>query len=166
MDLNGFKNVTILKEESNEPAGKIFYQSIPSGRSVNVTTPIVLRVSLGKNGTVTLPPDELPDPEDYVYQVITVDLPPEKEEEYVLKVYRDAVLLEERIIPVGTVRTEFRVSGKDVMNFVFMIDNEIYKTMEVDFSSVTVPETPEGPEVPEYPETPELPEGPGVPDEE
>ena len=158
LDLNGFKNVTILKEESDEPAGKIFYQSITAGKSVNVTTPIVLRVSLGKNGTIVLPPDELPDPDDYVYKVISVELPTDMEEEYVLKVYRDAVIVEERIIPVGTIATEFRVSGKDVMSFVFMIDNTIYKTMEVDFTV--------GAEPPIIPETPEQPVGPGVPNEE
>ena len=172
LELNGFKNVTILKEESDEPAGKIFYQSIAAGKSVNVTTPIVLRVSLGKNGTIVLPPDELPDPMDYVYKVITVELPADREEDYVLKVYRDAVIIEERIIPVGTLSTQFRVAGKDVMSFVFMIDNEIYRTMEVDFTFDTEPidpnppAQPEDPTQPSDPTQPTVPEGPGVPNEE
>ena len=75
-----------------------------------------------------------------------------------LKIYRDAVIVEERIIPVGTIATEFRVSGKDVMSFVFMIDNSIYKTMEVDFTV--------GAEPPYIQETPEQPTEPGVPNEE
>ena len=158
LELSGFVNVTILEEESDEPAGKIFYQSITAGKSVNVTTPIVLRVSLGKNGAIVLPPDELPDPDDYVYKVIKIELPADMEEEYVLKIYRDAVIVEERIIPVGTTATEFRVSGKDVMSFVFMIDNSIYKSMEVDFTV--------GAEPPIIPETTERPVGPGVPNEE
>ena len=160
LDLNGFKNVTILKEESDEPAGKIFYQSIMAGKSVNVTTPIVLRVSLGKNGTIVLPPDELPDPTDYVYKLITVELPADREEEYVLKVYRDAVIVEERIIPVGTLSTQFRVAGKDVMSFVFMIDNEIYRTMEVDFTFDTEPIDPNPPTQPEGPTQPSVPGAP------
>ena len=158
LELSGFKNVTILEEESDEPAGKIFYQSITAGKSVNVTTPIVLRVSLGKNGAIVLPPDELPDPYDYVYKVIKVELPANMEDEYVLKIYRDAVIVEERIIPVGTIATEFRVSGKDVMSFVFMIDNSVYKTMEVDFTVDAEP--------PYIQETPEQPTEPGVPNEE
>ena len=125
-----------------------------------------------QNGTIVLPPDELPDPMDYVYKVITVELPADREEDYVLKVYRDAVIVEERIIPVGTLSTQFRVAGKDVMSFVFMIDNEIYRTMEVDFTFDTEPidpnppAQPEDPTQPSDPTQPTVPEGPGVPNEE
>ena len=163
LELNGFKNVEVLKKVSDQPAGKIFFQSISAGRVVNVMTPIVLWVSLGKNGTVTLPPDELPEPEDYVYKVITVDLPTDREEDYVLTVYRDTLIVEERIIPAGTISTQFRVSGKDVMTFVFMIDNEMYGSMDVDFTTEVNPDVPD---VPDDPEQPTVPEVPGVEDEE
>ena len=135
LELNGFSNVTILREESEYPEGKIFYQSVPAGRTVDVTTPVILRVSLGKNGTVTLPPDELPDPEDYVYKVIKIDLPTDRTEEYVLSLYREGVIMEERIIPVGTLSAEFRVAGKGIMNIVVMIDGEAYGSMKVDFDA-------------------------------
>ena len=143
LELNGFKNVTILREESEEPEGKIFYQSVPAGRPVDVTTPIILRVSLGKNGTVTLPPDELPEPEDYVYKLIKIELPADMTEEYVLSLYREGVIVEERIIPVGTVSAEFRVSGKGVMTFMVLIDNEAYGSMDVDFDAAEDPSVPD-----------------------
>ena len=44
--------------------------------------------------------------------------------------------MEERVIPVGTVSTEFRVSGKDTMKFSVLIDNEPYTTINVSFVDV------------------------------
>ena len=133
LQLNGFQNVEVYEEVSDQPQGKIFYQNIPSGRTINVTTTIILRVSKGKDTTITLPPDELPEPEDYIYQVIPVPLPTDKQEEYTVSLYREGVLIEERVIPAGTVSTEFRVSGKDTMKFSVLIDNEPYTTMNVTF---------------------------------
>ena len=113
---------------------KIFFQNIPAGRNVNVTTKIILRVSKSKeNNTITLPPDQLPEPDDYIYMVIPVMLPTDKQEEYTVTIYREGVLMEERVIPVGTISTEFRVSGKDTMTFAILIDNEPYTTMNVTF---------------------------------
>ena len=50
-----------------------------------------------------------------------------------MSLYREGVLVEERVIPVGTVSTEFRVSGKDTMKFSVLIDNEPYTTINVSF---------------------------------
>ena len=134
LQLNGFQNVEIYEEISDQPEGKIFFQNITAGRTVNVTTNIILRVSKGnKDTTITLPPDELPEPDNYIYMVIPVALPTDKQEEYTVTLYREGVLMEERVIPVGTVSTEFRVSGKDTMNFAILIDNQPYTTMKVTF---------------------------------
>jgi len=135
LELNGFQNVEVYEEVSDQPQGKIFYQNIQSGRTVDVTTKIILRVSKGKNTTITLPPDELPEPEDYIYQVIPIMLPTDKQEEYTVTLYREGVLVEERVIPAGTVYTEFRVSGKDTMKFSVLIDNEPYTTINVSFEA-------------------------------
>ena len=133
LQLNGFQNVEVYEEVSDQPAGKIFFQNIPAGRTINVTTPIILRVSKGKDTTITLPPDELPEPDDYIYMVIPVALPTDKQEDYTVTIYREGVLMEERVIPVGTVSTQFRVSGKGTMNFAVLIDNEPYTTMKITF---------------------------------
>ena len=133
LELNGFQNVEVYEEVSDQPAGKIFFQNIPAGRTINVTTSIILRVSKGKDTTITLPPDELPEPDDYIYMVIPVALPTDRQEEYTVTLYREGVLMEERVIPVGTVSTEFRVSGKDTMSFAVLIDNEPYTTMNITF---------------------------------
>ncbi|MBQ9929843.1 MAG: Stk1 family PASTA domain-containing Ser/Thr kinase [Oscillospiraceae bacterium] len=136
LELNGFMNVEVYEEVSDQPAGKIFFQNIPAGRTINVTTTIILRVSKGKNTTITLPPDALPEPDDYTYMVIPVALPTDRTEEYTVTIYREGVLMEERVIPVGTVSTEFRVSGKDTMKFSVLIDNEPYTTINVSFVDV------------------------------
>jgi len=133
LQLNGFQNVEVYEEVSDQPQGKIFFQNIPAGRTINVTTTIILRVSKGKDTTITLPPDQLPEPDDYIYMVIPVALPTDKQEEYTVTLYREGVLMEERVIPVGTVSTEFRVSGKDTMSFAVLIDNEPYTTINVTF---------------------------------
>ncbi len=135
LDDSGFNNVTILREENDAPKGKIFYQSIQPGEVVEVTKPLVLRVSLGKNGGVTPPVVEPPEPEDYVQKIIVVDLPEDQLEEYLLAIYRDTTIVEERVIPVGTVSTEFQVSGKGVMTFLLTIDGQVYTTVQVDFNA-------------------------------
>jgi serine/threonine-protein kinase len=134
LELNGFKNVEIYEEISDQPEGRVFFQNIPAGRTVNVTDKIILRVSKGKTDTtITLPPDELPEPDDYIYMVIPVMLPTDKQGDYTVALYREGVLMEERVIPEGTVYTEFRVSGKDTMAFAVLIDNVPYTTMNVTF---------------------------------
>ncbi|MBQ2892739.1 MAG: Stk1 family PASTA domain-containing Ser/Thr kinase [Oscillospiraceae bacterium] len=134
LQLNGFTNVEIYEEISDQPKGKIFFQNIPAGRNVDVTTNIILRVSKGKTDTtITLPPDELPEPDDYISMVIPVMLPADKTEDYTVTIYREGVLMEERVIPAGTVSTEFSVSGKDTMSFAILIDNVPYTTMNVTF---------------------------------
>jgi len=60
-------------------------------------------------------------------------LPTDRQEDYTVTIYREGVLMEERVIPAGTVSTEFRVSGKDTMNFAVLIDNEPYTTMKITF---------------------------------
>ena len=80
-----------------------------------------------------MPPDQLPEPDDYVYQIIPVALPADMQEEYTVSLYREGVLVEERVIPVGTVSTEFRVSGKGTMKFTVLIDNDPYTTINVSF---------------------------------
>ena len=139
----GFTNVTVLYEENEAPKDRIFYQSIEPGKEVDVTRALLLRVSKGKNSEVTPPDNEKPDPDDYVYKRITIELPTNKTESFVIAIYRSQVvdeeitqvLLEEREIPVGSISTEFLVSGKGVMSFIITLDGEIYGTMEVDFDA-------------------------------
>ncbi len=133
LELNGFMNVEVYEEVSDQPEGKIFFQNIPAGRTINVSTAIILRVSKGKDTTITLPPDQLPEPDDYIYMVIPIALPADKQTDYTVTLYREGVLMEERVIPAGTVSTEFRVSGKDTMSFAVLIDNEPYTTMNITF---------------------------------
>jgi hypothetical protein len=77
----------------------------------------------------TFPPD---DP-DLVYKVVTVELPGEMEEDYVLTIWLDGELVEEREIPAGTVSTEVELKGKGIMEFEAKIDDGDPWPIEVDF---------------------------------
>ncbi len=141
LNANGFMNVVLEEVHSNKTKGTVINQSEPALSDVDVTTQIVLQISLGPDtGETTVPsePTEPPIPTvdpDLVSKVITVELPEDMTETYVLSIWQGGEMLQERSIPVGTIRTQFSVTGKDVMSFVVKIngsDNNSW-TIEVDF---------------------------------
>ena len=141
LNANGFMNVVFEEVHSNKTKGTVISQSEPALSDVDVTTQIVLQISLGPDTGETTAPSEPTEPPiptvdpDLVSKIITVDLPEEMTENYVLSIWQGGEMLEERSIPVGTIRTQFSVTGKDVMSFVVKIngsDNNSW-TIEVDF---------------------------------
>ncbi len=132
---SGFNNVDIQYEANVAPKGSIFYQSVGAGKTVNVNTRIVLKISLGGNAGTTPADTENMEPADYIQRIITVTLPTDRTAPYLLTIYRENVILEERTIPVGTVSAQFQVSGKDVMSFILTIDGQLYDTVVVDFNA-------------------------------
>ena len=138
LNVNGFYNISLEHVESNKAKGTVIHQSVAPQTEIDVTTEIILEVSLGPSETQ--PPTTVPteptfppvDPE-LVTKVITVGLPEEMVETYKLSIWSDGVLLEEREIPVGTISTEFEVSGKGVMEFELRINDANPWTVEVDF---------------------------------
>ncbi len=133
---SGFTNVDIQYEVNIAPKDSIFYQSIGAGKVVDVNTRIVLKVSLGGNNAVTTPDDtENMEPADYVKRIITVTLPTDRTAPYVLVLYRDNVIMEERTIPVGSISAQFQVSGKGTMSFLVTIDGNLFDTIVVDFDA-------------------------------
>lgn len=132
LDINGFTNYTVQYLESTKPEGKVISQSVAAGKTVEVTTPIIILVSAGSETPVTVPPPATEEPEDYVSKRVEVKLPEIPEEAAVLGIYRDGALIEERDIPAGTVKTEFILRGKGVMTFELRIGDESW-TIDVDF---------------------------------
>ena len=133
LETNGFKRFEIYEEFSDIPKGKVIRQSVAADTTVNINDLVVLWVSKGKDEPVTMPPDEQPEPDDYVYMVIPVALPADMQTDCTIMLYREGVLMEERVVPAGTISTEFRVSGKDTMKFDVWINNEFYNTMNITF---------------------------------
>ena len=154
--MNGFTNYEIQHIESTKPAGKVVSQSVKAGQVVSVNTFVVLVVSGIQEvpPTPTVPPTVTEDPIDYVSKVVTVALPEEITEAYVLGIYRDGVLIEERDIPVGTLSTQFNLSGKDIMTFELRMSTGESWTIQVDFID-GVPIVPQVPTEPSEPTEPE-----------
>ena len=126
MHANGFKNITFEDVESSKDKGLVVGQSEPPQTQIDVTTPIVLQISLGPTETTvptepTEPPIPTVDP-DLVSKIITVKLSEDMLEPYTVSVWLNDELLQERQIPVGTLSTQFSLSGKGVMEFVFKIN--------------------------------------------
>ena len=138
LNANGFYNISLEHVESNKAKGTVIHQSVVPQMEIDVTTEIILEVSLGPSETqppTTEPalPTFPPVDSELVTKVITVGLPEEMVENYKLSIWSDGVLLEEREIPVGTISTEFEVSGKGTMEFELRINDANPWTVEVDF---------------------------------
>jgi len=133
LETNGFKHYVFDEEFSDLPKGRITRQSVKADTTVNINDTVILWVSKGKDEPVTIPPDEQPEPDDYIYMVIPVALPADMQTDCTITLYREGVLMEERVVPAGTISTEFRVSGKDTMKFDVWINNEFYNTMNITF---------------------------------
>lgn len=139
LDMNGFQFYSVQYVESEKPAGKIVSQSVAAGETVDVNTVVVLLVSRGGETQPTAPPVETTDPEDYVSKLVQVELPVDITEPYLISIYRDGVLIEERDIPVGTLYSQFNLTGKGVMNFEVRLSTGAKWTLQVDFDAPDEP---------------------------
>lgn len=138
---SGFNNVEVVPVDGAEEEGTVVYQSILANIEVEITTPIVLRVSKGnltESGGVINPSGP---PETYVEKIVHLLLPEELDKDHVLSIWNGAQLLEERDVPAGTVAVELRLMGEGVMSFTAMYDNDLTTawTFEVEFPT-TEPE--------------------------
>ena len=136
LNANGFKNITFEEVESNQDKGLVVNQSEAPQTEIDVTTPIVLQISLGPEETTspTEPPEPTVDP-DLVDKIVTVVLPEEMVEPYTVSIWLEGEMLQTREIPVGTLSTQFNLTGKGIMEFeVRLNDSEDNSwTIEVDF---------------------------------
>jgi serine/threonine-protein kinase len=144
LELNGFTNYEVIYVDSDKPEGKVISQSIRVGASVDVNAYIVLLVS----GSEPPPPTTKPvisteDPEGYVSQIVTIDLPSDKTEDYVISIYReDDTLVEERDVPAGTLSTQVSLTGIRTMRFRVQLSTGESWTVTVDFGEPPVVEDP------------------------
>ena len=136
LNANGFKNITFEEVESNQDKGLVVNQSEAPQTEIDVMTPIVLQISLGPEETTspTEPPEPTVDP-DLVDKIVTVVLPEEMVEPYTVSIWLEGEMLQSRTIPVGTLSTQFNLTGKGIMEFeVRLNDSEDNSwTIEVDF---------------------------------
>ncbi len=137
LNANGFKNVIIQHVVNNKNKGIVIYQSETAQTVIDVNTQIILQVSLGPDGEEPAPEDPpapTVDP-DLKNKVITVPIAVEMTEDYTLELWQGNELIEQRQMPVGTVSTQFSVSGKGVVTYTAKINggSEHSWTIEVNF---------------------------------
>ena len=135
LNVNGFKNIRLEHVESNKDKGIVISQSVVAQTEVDVSTEIVLEVSLGSGEEETKPtepPIPTRDPDEKT-KTITVGLSEDMMEDYTLSLWLDGELIEEREIPVGTVSTQFQVTGKGKVKYELRINNANPWTFEVNF---------------------------------
>ncbi len=124
LNANGFENVVPVEVESNRTKGIVVYQSEQAQTEIDVTTQIIIQVSKGTE-------EETPDEDDNVIppvdpdlktKVITVPLPDDIMEDYTLSLWQDGKVVHERKIPVGTISTQFEVTGKGTVQYTVKIN--------------------------------------------
>ncbi len=131
----GFKVVTVEEVESNKSANTVVGQSVKAEREIDVNTPIVLQIPKTEQSSVT-PPVVMPtEPKDYVSKRVTIRLPEDMMEDYVLSIRKDGVVVEERNIPGGATQLDVELSGKGQMKFEVWIGNNPGWTIVVDFDN-------------------------------
>ena len=134
LEKTGFSVITVEEVESNKTANTVIWQSIVAEKLVSVTTPVVLRIP---KVTATQPPVVDPggwsEPDTYVSKRVTIDLPEDREEGYLLSIRRDGVAVEERNIPAGALSLDIELSGEGNMSFEVWIDNVYGWSFMVDF---------------------------------
>ncbi|MCD7859597.1 MAG: Stk1 family PASTA domain-containing Ser/Thr kinase [Firmicutes bacterium] len=127
LNLNGFTNITVVEVVSNRDAGIVVAQSVDAGEIIDVTTELLLQISSG-------PQESGDDPdEDLVTKVVTVELPDDIVEDYVLSLWQGTTLLEERTIYLGTVSVQFEMSGEGTVTYELRYNNANPQPLVVNF---------------------------------
>ena len=136
LNANGFNNIVIEEVESTKKKGIVVKQSHTAQLDLDVTTQIVLQVSLGEQEDTPAPPDEDPVDPDLKTKTVMIPIPVEMTESYTLTIWKGEELVGMRTMPVGSVSSEFELTGKGMVEFTAKInDGEGDKswTVEVDF---------------------------------
>jgi len=111
LERNGFKNVLTEPVESSKTKDTVISQSHTPFIKLDVTTEIILQVSIGMNDNTTPPPEIEFKP--ILSQIIEVMLPGEILGEYTVTLkIGDEVVQTRQILP-GTVSTEFEITGEE-----------------------------------------------------
>ena len=138
LDAKGFKKVTFQEEYSETvAAGKVIRANIVEGDRVDVSTNIILTLSLGPEPTeppaTTQPtkPTEAPE----VTKSIIIALPSDRTEEYNLAIeFEEEMVVNIQISP-DTATYEFTLTGRGTGEYAIYIDGELLRTETVNFDA-------------------------------
>ena len=130
----GFENVRTEYVDSSKDKDEVLKQSVKYKTEIDVTTEIVLTVSLGpKENTGETEPTEEPTEPQEVTKTVPISLP-EREEAYVLSIYHNGSEVREatQILP-GTTSFSIQLTGIGKQSYDLYINGTFYKTIEVEF---------------------------------
>ena len=137
LDGKGFKKITILEDYSETVAqGRVIRSNIVAGDRVDVTTTIILTVSMGPKPTeppaTTLPPvTEAPE----VTKSIIIALPSDMTAEYNLSIeFEEEMVVNVHLTP-DTATYEFTLTGRGVGEYEIYIDGVLLRTETVNFDA-------------------------------
>ena len=111
LERNGFMNVLTNPVESEKAKDTVISQSHTPFMKYDVTTEIILEISIGMSDDTTPPPQIEFDP---VYsEVVLVMLPDDVFGDYTAELRINGEVVETRQILAGTISTEFEITGKE-----------------------------------------------------
>ena len=135
LDGKGFKNISVQEEyDEKVAAGKVIRANIVEGDRVDVTTRIILTVSLGPKPTeppATTKPTEAPE----VTKSIIIALPDDRTEEYSLSIWFEGEMVVHVQLPPDTATYEFTLTGRGSGSYEIWIDEELLRTEQVNFDA-------------------------------
>ena len=149
LDALGFKNVIPKYVAGEEPKDEVVYQSVAADTNFDLTEQIVLHVSEGpltpettdpprteptKPAEPVNPPSD-PPKQELVTRVVSISLPQDRTEPYVLTLYHNGrEVVEAREIQPGTPFIVIELTGRGIQMYEIRINNAFYKMHEVDFT--------------------------------
>ena len=136
LDQQGFTNVEPQEVESQKEKGMVVSQSVEKNKEVDVTTKVVLQVSMGPEATEATEESETTiatggdDPVSIAFSL------PEREEPYILSIFQDGKeVVESREIQPGTITVSVPLSGVGTIKYDLWIDGEYYRSQTVEFTN-------------------------------
>ena len=134
LDGKGFKNLSVQEEYDDSVAkGKVIRSNIVAGDRVDVTTRIILTLSLGPEPTE--PPTTQPTEPPMITKTIIIALPSDRTEEYNLSIeFEEEMVVNVQLTP-DTATYEFTLTGRGSSEYSIYIDGELLRTEKVEFGA-------------------------------
>ena len=135
LEQQGFKNVKVEEVESQKDVGLVISQSVQKNEEVDVTTEILLRVSIGpQDPTETTHVETTVTDGDENGVSIAFSLP-ERQEPYVLSIFQDGKeVVESREIQPGTITFSVLLQGEGTITYDLYINGDYYRSQTVEFT--------------------------------
>ena len=143
-------DISYVRKESEEPKDEVIEQPYKKGTMVDITEDIVLTISKGPKATEppteppteasTEAPTEAPTkptepPVKEVTKTVTIVLPSEREEDYVLGLFLNGkAVLEETVITAGTASIDVTLTGSGTVYYDLYINDSYFRAEKVEFS--------------------------------